>query len=201
MSFSITLPDGSKKDFDENLSIADLAHKIATSLGKAAVAGKVNGQIEPLDYELDSDAEVAIITDKDEEGLDVLRATAAFLFEAVAKAKYPKLHLGEHVADEDGFYVDTDKDDQIKIGELPELEKAMEKAIKNGEKIEHVRVSKSDLEDEYKDDPYKSALLAKIDDDVVDVYKLGNFVVIGFDALRPNSGKIKHFKLLSVAGA
>ena len=201
MSFSITLPDGSKKDFEEALTISDLAHNIATSLGKAAVAGKVNGEIKPLDFELNEDSEVAIITDKDEEGLDVLRASAAFVFEAVAKREYTAIRLGEHVADEGGFYVDTDKDDQIKVGELPKLEKAMQKVIKNGEKIEHVRVSKSDLEEEYKDDQYKSALLAKEDGDVIDAYKLGDFVDFGFDALLPNTGKIKQFKLLSVAGA
>ena len=201
MSFSITLPDGSKKDFEEALTISDLAHNIATSLGKAAVAGKVNGEIKPLDFELNEDSEVAIITDKDEEGLDVLRASAAFVFEAVAKREYTAIRLGEHVADEGGFYVDTDKDDQIKVGELPKLEKAMQKVIKNGEKIEHVRVSKSDLEEEYKDDQYKSALLAKEDGDVIDAYKLGDFVDFGFEALLPNTGKIKQFKLLSVAGA
>ena len=201
MSFSITLPDGSKKDFEESLTIADLAHNIATSLGKAAVAGKVNGEIKPLDFKLDSDSEVAIITDKDEEGLDVLRATAAFVFEAVAKREYPELRLGEHVADEGGFYVDTDKDDQIKVGELPKLEKAMQKVIKNGEKIEHVQIAKSELEDLYKNDKFKSELLAKVEGDTVDVYKLGDFVDFGFDALLPNTGKIKQFKLLSVAGA
>ncbi|EGF36081.1 threonine--tRNA ligase [Lactobacillus helveticus] len=201
MSFSITLPDGSKKDFEESLTIADLAQNIATSLGKAAVAGKVNGELKPLDYKLDSDSEVAIITNKDEEGLDVLRATAAFVFEAVAKCEYPELRLGEHVADEDGFYVDTDKDDQIKVGELPKLEKAMQKVIKNGEKIEHVQIAKSELEDLYKNDKFKSELLAKVEGDTVDAYKLGDFVDFCFDALLPNTGKIKQFKLLSVAGA
>ena len=201
MSFSITLPDGSKKDFEEALTISDLAHNIATSLGKAAVAGKVNGEIKPLDFELNEDSEVAIITDKDEEGLDVLRASAAFVFEAVAKREYTAIRLGEHVADEGGFYVDTDKDDQIKVGELPKLEKAMQKVIKNGEKIEHVQIAKSELEDLYKNDKFKSELLAKVEGDTVDAYKLGDFVDFGFDALLPNTGKIKQFKLLSVAGA
>ncbi len=81
MSFSITLPDGSKRDFDSSITVGKLASSIATSLGKAAVAGKVNGQLRPLDYVLDNDAEVAILTDKDEEALDVLRASAAFVFD------------------------------------------------------------------------------------------------------------------------
>lgn len=201
MSFSITLPDGSKKDFDKAVSVKEVASSIATSLGKAAVGAKVNGVVKPLDYEIDNDVEVAILTDKDEEGLDILRATAAFALEAVAKNKYPELHLGQHVADEGGFYVDTDKDDQIKVTELPELEKAMEKLVKSGQAIEHVVMDKSELEDIFKHDPYKTDLLKKIDADKVDAYKLGDFVDFGFDALLPNTGKIKHFKLLSVAGA
>ncbi|OCX10534.1 threonine--tRNA ligase [Lactobacillus crispatus] len=201
MSFSITLPDGSKKDFDKAVSVKEVASSIATSLGKAAVGAKVNGVVKPLDYEIDNDVEVAILTDKDEEGLDILRATAAFALEAVAKNKYPELRLGQHVADEGGFYVDTDKDDQIKVTELPELEKAMEKLVKSGQAIEHVVMDKSELEDIFKDDPYKSDLLKEIDSDKVDAYKLGDFVDFGFDALLPNTGKIKHFKLLSVAGA
>ena len=200
MSFSVTLPDGSKKDFDKAVSVKELASSIATSLGKAAIGAKVNGVMKPLDYVADEDVEAAIITDKDEEGLDILRATAAFLLEAVAKRKYPELRLGMHEADEGGFFVDTDKEDQIKITELPELEKEMQKAIKNGEKIEYTSMKKSELEDIFKDDQFKLDLL-KDEKDEVAVYKLGDFVDFGFDALLPNTGKIKNFKLLSVAGA
>lgn len=200
MSFSVTLPDGSKKDFDKAVSIKELASSIATSLGKAAVGAKINGVMKPLDYIVDEDVEAAIITDKDEEGLDILRATTAFLLEAVAKRKYPELRLGMHEADEGGFFVDTDKEDQIKVTELPELEKAMQKAIKNGEKIEYTSMKKSELEEIFKDDQFKLDLL-KDEEDEVAVYKLGDFVDFGFDALLPNTGKIKNFKLLSVAGA
>ena len=200
MSFSVTLPDGSKKDFDKAVSVKELASSIATSLGKAAVGAKINGVMKPLDYIVDEDVDAAIITDKDEEGLDILRATAAFLLEAVAKRKYPELRLGMHEAGEGGFFVDTDKEDQIKVTELPELEKAMQKAIKNGEKIEYTSMKKSELEEIFKDDQFKLDLL-KDEEDEVAVYKLGDFVDFGFDALLPNTGKIKNFKLLSVAGA
>ena len=200
LGFSVTLPDGSKKDFDKAVSVKELASSIATSLGKAAVGAKINGVMKPLDYIVDEDVDAAIITDKDEEGLDILRATAAFLLEAVAKRKYPELRLGMHEADEGGFFVDTDKEDQIKVTELPELEKAMQKAIKNGEKIEYTSMKKSELEEIFKDDQFKLDLL-KDEEDEVAVYKLGDFVDFGFDALLPNTGKIKNFKLLSVAGA
>lgn len=200
MSFALTLPDGSKKEFDAAVSVADLASSISTSLAKNAVAGKVDGKIKPLDFQLDADHEVAILTNKDAEGLSVLRATVAFVLEALVKDKYPEIKLGEAEVSEDGFFIETDKEDQIKVTELPDLEKALQKAIKNGEAIEHVQVAKSELAEAFKDDPYKSELLAK-EGDVVDAYKLGDFVDFGFSALLPNTGKIKKFKLLSVAGA
>ncbi|MBI0121706.1 threonine--tRNA ligase [Lactobacillus sp. M0398] len=201
MSFSITLPDGSKKDFTDAVSISDLAHSIGTSLGKAALGAKVDGQIVALDFKLNKNAEVAIITDRDKEGLTILRDTVAFVLEAVAKKAYPEIHFGEHGSDDEGFYVDTDKENQIKINELPDLEKAIKKAIKAGEKIESNLMSKDELSDLFKDDPYKSEMLKAEKNDQVQVYKLGNFVDFGFSALLPNTGKIKQFKLLSVAGA
>ncbi|PXY84797.1 threonine--tRNA ligase [Lactobacillus melliventris] len=201
MSFAITLPDGSKKEYEDAVSVSALAHDIGTSLGKAAIGAKVNGQVVSLDYELNKDAEVAIITDRDEAGLNILRATVAFVFEAVAKKAYPEIHFGEHVADEDGFFVDTDKENQIKVNELPELEKAIKKVIKAGNKITSSSMSKEGLSEIFKDDPYKSELLKAEKDDQIHVYKLGDFIDFGFDALLPNTGKIKQFKLLSVAGA
>ena len=201
MSFAITLPDGSKKEYEEAVSVSALAHDIGTSLGKAAIGAKVNGQVVSLGYKLNKDAEVAIITDRDEAGLNILRATVAFVFEAVAKKVYPEIHFGEHVADEDGFLVDTDKENQIKVNELPELEKAIKKVIKAGNKITSSSMSKAELSEIFKDDPYKSELLKAEKDDQIHVYKLGDFIDFGFDALLPNTGKIKQFKLLSVAGA
>lgn len=200
MSLVITLPDGSKKEFNHALTIEEIASSIATSLAKSAVAGKVNDEIRPLDFVVDTDARVAIITDKDEEGLQVLRNTAAFVFEMVASKQYPSVRLGTSELEEDGFFVDTDKEDQIKASELPDLEKEMQKIVKNGEKIEYKIVSKSELLDLFKDDPYKLELLKEEADEVA-VYKLEDFVDFGFNALLMNTGKLKHFKLLSVAGA
>lgn len=200
MSLVITLPDGSKKEFNHALTIKEVASSIATSLAKSAVAGKVNDEIRPLDFVVDTDARVAIITDKDEEGLQVLRNTAAFVFEMVASKQYPSVRLGTSELEEDGFFVDTDKEDQIKASELPDLEKEIQKIVKNGEKIEYKIVSKSELLDLFKDDPYKLELLKEEADEVA-VYKLEDFVDFGFNALLMNTGKLKHFKLLSVAGA
>ncbi len=118
----------------------------------------------------------------------------------VASKQYPSVRLGTSELEEDGFFVDTDKEDQIKASELPDLEKEMQKIVKNGEKIEYKIVSKSELLDLFKDDPYKLELLKEEADEVA-VYKLEDFVDFGFNALLMNTGKLKHFKLLSVAGA
>ncbi|RMC49094.1 threonine--tRNA ligase [Lactobacillus sp. ESL0228] len=201
MSFSIILPDGSKRDFSQAITISNLAHSISTSLGKAALAGKVDGQIRSVDYEINQDAKVAIITDKDDEGLNILRASVAFVFEAAAKKIYPEICLGVHAANEDGFFVDTDKENQIKISELPELEKAVKQMVKSGAKIEPVTMPRAELEEIFKADPYKLELLKAEEGETISAYKLGNFVDFGFAALLPNTGKIKQFKLLSVAGA
>ncbi len=200
MSFALTLPDGSKKEFESAVTVSELASSISTSLAKNAVAGKVDGEVKPLDFSLAEDHEVAILTNKDAEGLSVLRATVAFVLEAIVKEKYPEIKLGQAEISENGFFIETDKEDQIKVTELPELEKALQKAVKNGQAIEHVQVAKSELADTFKDDPYKQELLANYGE-TVDAYKLGDFVDFGFDALLPNTGKIKKFKLLSVAGA
>ncbi|RMC24198.1 MULTISPECIES: threonine--tRNA ligase [unclassified Lactobacillus] len=201
MSFSIILPDGSKRNFSQAITISNLAHSISTSLGKAALAGKVDGQIRSVDYEINQDAKVAIITDKDDEGLNILRASVAFVFEAAAKKIYPEICLGAHAANEDGFFVDTDKENQIKISELPELEKAVKQMVKSGAKIEPVTMPRAELEEIFKADPYKLELLKAEEGETISAYKLGNFVDFGFAALLPNTGKIKQFKLLSVAGA
>lgn len=201
MSFSIILPDGSKRAFEQTVTISELAHSISTSLGKAALAGRVNGQLHPVEYELSQDAEVAIITDRDEEGLNILRASAAFVFEAAAKKAYPELRLGEHGTETDGFFVDTDKENQIKISELPELEKAVKHLIKAGEKIEAVTMSRAELQEIFRDNAFKLDLLQAEASDEITAYKLGDFIDFGFDVLVSNTGKIKQFKLLSVAGA
>ena len=200
MSFALTLPDGSKKEFESAVTVSELASSISTSLAKNAVAGKVDGEVKPLDFSLAEDHEVAILTNKDAEGLSVLRATVAFVLEAIVKEKYPEIKLGQAEISENGFFIETDKEEQIKVTELPELEKVLQKAVKNGQAIEHVQVAKSELADAFKDDPYKQELLADYGE-TVDAYKLGDFVDFGFDALLPNTGKIKKFKLLSVAGA
>lgn len=201
MSFELTFPDGNKKSVDAGQSVLDVAKAISSSLAKKAVGATLNDELLSVDSEINQDGNFAILTDEDKLSLRVLRDTVAFLFEYVAKQKYPNIALGESQADEDGFFVDTDQENQIAIGELPEFETEMKKIIKNGLPITRELVDKAFLVEEFKDDPYKTSMLKDIDAVQIPAYKLGDFVDFGYKALLPNTGKIKDFKLLSVAGA
>ena len=201
MSFELTFPDGNKKSIDEGQSVLDVATSISSSLAKKAVGATLNDELLSVDSTVNQAGHFAILTDADELGLRILRDTVAFLFKYVAKQKYPRIALGESKSDEDGFFVDTDQDNQIAVGELPEFEAEMKKIIKNGLPITREFVDKSKLVEAFKDDPYKTSMLKDIDAVQILAYRLGDFVDFGYKALLPNTGKIKEFALLSVAGA
>ncbi|KRN03900.1 threonine--tRNA ligase [Holzapfeliella floricola] len=201
MSFELVFPDGNRKQYDDAVSVKEVAKSISTSLAKKAVAGVLNGELLDLNEEISQDGKVEIVLQNDELGLRVLRDTAAFLFSYVAKKAHSDINFGESKAIEDGFYVDTDKENQIAVTELPELQEAMQKVIKSGLPIEVDMMDKADLEKHFENDEYKLSLLKAIDAVQIKVYKMGDFIDFGYKALLPNASGVKEFALLSVAGA
>lgn len=199
----LTFPDDSVKEFDEGTTTLDVAKSISTSLGKKAVAGKINDVLVDLERPLKQDGKIEIISAEDKEDAQkVLRNTAALVFSAAAKSFKKDLHFGEKHTNDDGFFVDTDSaDGQISVDELPKITALMNKIIKNNDKIERSMMDKKDLADMFKDDPYKSSLINAIDSVQIPVYKLDDFVDFGYDAVLANLKALKHFELLSVAGA
>ncbi|HIY92825.1 MAG TPA: threonine--tRNA ligase [Candidatus Companilactobacillus pullicola] len=199
----LTFPDDSVKEFDEGTTTLDVAKSISTSLGKKAVAGKLNGTLVDLESPIKQDAKIEIISGEDkEDALKVLRNTAALVFSAAAKSFKKDLHFGEKQANDDGFYVDTDsKEGQISVDELKEIKALMNKIIKNNDKIERSMMDKDKLVEMFKDDPYKSSLIGAIESVQIPVYTLDGFVDFGYDAVLANLKDLKHFELLSVAGA
>ena len=199
----LTFPDDSVKEFDEGTTTLDVAKSISTSLGKKAVAGKLNDTLVDLERPIKQDGKIAIIAGEDEEDSQkVLRNTAALVFSAAAKNFKEDLHFGEKQANDDGFYVDTDdKNGQISVDELEKIAALMNKIIKNNDKIERSMMDKKDLAEMFKDDPYKSSLISAIESVQIPVYNLDGFVDFGYDAVLPSLKDLKHFKLLSVAGA
>ncbi|GEO58153.1 threonine--tRNA ligase [Companilactobacillus bobalius] len=199
----LTFPDDSVKEFDEGTTTLDVAKSISTSLGKKAVAGKLNDTLVDLERPIKQDAKIEIISGEDkEDALKVLRNTAALVFSAAAKSFKKDLHFGEKQANDDGFYVDTDsKEGQISVDELKEIKALMNKIIKNNDKIERSMMDKDKLVEMFKDDPYKSSLISAIESVQIPVYTLDGFVDFGYDAVLTNLKALKHFELLSVAGA
>src|SRR5699024_10179272 len=184
----LTFPDDSVKEFDEGTTTLDVAKSISTSLGKKAVAGKLNDTLVDLERPIKQDAKIEIISGEDEEDAQkVLRNTAALVFAAAAKSFKKDLHIGEKQSNDDGFYVDTDnKDGQISVDELKDITALMNKIIKNNDKIERSLMDKSELVDMFKDDPYKSSLVGAIDSVQIPVYTLDGFVDFGYDAVLNN---------------
>jgi threonyl-tRNA synthetase len=168
------------------------------------LAGKVGNQLVDLKWPISEDGSIAIITPDSDEALEILRHSTAHLLAQAVKRIYPDAKLGVGPVIENGFYYDIDSDTAITAEDLPVIEKEMKKII--NENIEIVRhdVSRAEAQERFAaiEDPYKLELLEAIpEDDQVSIYEQGDF----FDLCRgihvPSTGKLKEFKLLSVAGA
>lgn len=199
---SLTFPDSSVREFDAGVSTLAVAKSIASSLAKKAVAGELNGTMVDIEQPLNQDGNFKIFTTDDAEGLQVLRNTAAFVLGAAIKKLHADVHFGEHQANDDGFYLDTDRAaGQIAISELPDIKKAMQKIISANQPIERQLVDKTELLEKFKDDPYQESLIKAIDSVQIAVYQLGDYISFGDRALLKSMAPLKHFELLSVAGA
>ena len=204
-AITLTFPDGAKKQVEAGTTALEIAKGISNSLAKNAVAATLNGTAVDLTAPLKQDGKIAIVTKKDDLGLAVLRNTGAFLLAAAVHKSFPSYHLGEGKAQEDGFFYDTDNpadgENQIAVTDLPALEKEMKAAVKDDDKIERMLMDKEELAKHFADDPYKEALVKAQAGVQVPVYKLGDFLDFGYGPLLPDTKLLKHFSLLSVAGA
>ncbi len=204
LSIHVTLPDGSVKAFESSVTVEDVAASISPILKKQAVAGKVDDRVVDLNREIEKDATVKILTLKDEEGLEVYRHSTAHLMAQAIKRLYPDVKLGIGPVIEDGFYYDVDLPESLTPEDLPEIEREMQNIVKEDLPIERQVVSREEAIQLYEEvgDPYKLELIRELPDDaVITIYRQGEF----FDLCRgphlPSTGRIKAFKLLSIAGA
>ncbi|WDF83540.1 threonine--tRNA ligase [Lacticaseibacillus pabuli] len=201
MALSLTFPDGSVKSFDDGASALDVAKSISISLGKKALAGKLNGKLVDLDAPIKADGKIEIVTKDSKDGLAVLRHTAAFVLADALNQLFPGLRFGEGTATEDGFFYDTDKDDgQVAVTDLPAIKSKMQEIIKAGGQIESASMSAADAKKRYANDKFKSQLADEAGDPISG-HKLGDFFDFNEGALLPDLKELKHFDLLSVAGA
>ncbi|RRJ64481.1 threonine--tRNA ligase [Paenibacillus oralis] len=206
MAVSISLPDGSVREYAEGSSLEDVAASISSGLRKNALAGKLNGVAVDLNAKLIDGAKVEIITGDSKDGLEIMRhSTAHLMAQAVRRlfgSKEVKLGVGPVI--EDGFYYDMDLEHPLNPEDLQKIEKEMERIIGENLPISRREVSREEALAIFTElgDPYKLELIRDLpEDSVISIYDQGEF----FDLCRgphvTSTGKIKVFKLLSVAGA
>ncbi len=200
----ITLKDGSFLEFDEAVTVEDVALKISEGLWRNAVCGKLNGELVDLKTPIIDDAELSIITLKDKEGLDVYRHTTAHVLAQAVKNIFPtsKLAIGPTI--ENGFYYDIEFKTPITQADLAKIESEMKDIIKSDLPIERIVYGKRDAVKIFKDfsEPYKVELINDLPaGSVISCYKQGDFMDLCRGPHLPSTGKIKAFKLTSVTGA
>lgn len=198
----MTFPDGAVKEFPNGTTTEDIAASISPGLKKKAIAGQLNEKLIDLRTPITEDGSIAIITPDQKEALEVLRHSTAHLMAQAVKRLYGNVKLGVGPVIEDGFYYDMDLEDSITPEDLPKIEKEMKKIISENLEIVRKEVSRNEAKELFAGDEYKQELIDAIpEDEKVTIYEQGDF----FDLCRgvhvPSTGKIKEFKLLSIAGA
>ncbi|WP_292362813.1 threonine--tRNA ligase, partial [Methylophaga sp. UBA1464] len=201
---SITLPDGSQRQFDHPVSIHDVAADIGAGLARAALAGKVNGKLVDTNYVIEDDAELAIITERDEEGLDIIRHSTSHLLAQAVKQLYPDAQVTIGPVIEDGFYYDFSYSKGFTPEDLQKIEKRMEELVKQDLEVVREEVTRDAAVQIFREmgEEYKAQIIEDIPkDEVLSVYRQGEFMDLCRGPHVPNTGKLKAFKLMKLAGA
>lgn len=200
----ITLPDGSQKQFNHPVSIHEIAESIGPRLAKAALAGKVDGDIVDTSHMLEDDAEVAIVTIKDEAGLEVLRHSCAHLMAQAVQRLFPSAQVTIGPVIEDGFYYDFAYERTFTPEDLEAIEKKMHEITKEDLGVTRSLMSRSEAIDFFnkKEEKYKVEILESIpSEENLSFYNQGEFTDLCRGPHVPNTAKLQAFKLTKVAGA
>jgi threonyl-tRNA synthetase len=200
----ITLPDGSQRTFDSPLTVAQVATSIATSLGKAALAGKLNGQLVDTSTLISEDSSLAIVTDRDSDGLEVIRHSTAHLLAYAVKTLFPEAQVTIGPVIENGFYYDFSYKRPFTNEDLAAIEAKMAELAKKDEVITRKELPRDEAVAYFKsiDEHYKAEIIASIPaDQAVSLYSEGAFTDLCRGPHVPSTGKLKVFKLMKLAGA
>ena len=201
---NIRLPDGSVRQFDQPLTVADVAMNIGAGLAKAALAGKVGDQIVDTSYLIDQDVDLAIITDKNPEGLDIIRHSTAHLLAYAVKELFPDAQVTIGPVIDNGFYYDFSYKRPFTPDDLLAIEKKMLELAKKDEPVTRKVLPRDEAVAYFKsiNEHYKAEIIASIPaGEDVSLYSEGNFTDLCRGPHVPNTGKIKAFKLMKLAGA
>ena len=201
---AITLPDGSKREFAAAVTVADVAADIGAGLAKAALAGRVDGKLVDLSHVIDKDAQVAIITGRDAEGVEIIRHSTAHLMAQAVKELYPEAQVTIGPAIENGFYYDFSYSRPFTPEDLKAIEERMDEIVKRNIKIERIEMSRDEAVKFFTDlgEKYKAELIEAIPQgETISLYRQGDFTALCRGPHEPSTGPLKVHRLMKVAGA
>ena len=200
----ITLPDGSQRAFDAPVSVHDVAFDIGPGLAKAALAGKVAGELVDTSYVMAEDTQLSIVTGRDEEGLDVIRHSCAHLMAQAVQDSFPGAQVTIGPVIEDGFFYDFAYERPFTPEDLSVIEKRMKELVKQNQPVSRSIMSRADAVAFFKDlgEDYKVQIIDSIPgEEDLSFYNQGEFTDLCRGPHVPSTGHIKSFKLMKVAGA
>ena len=201
---SIRLPDGSSRSYDQPVTAAQVASSIGPGLAKAALAAKVDGKLVDISHLIDRDAEVAIVTERDADGIDVIRHSAAHLLAYAVKQLYPDAQVTIGPVIENGFYYDFAYKRPFTPDDLVTIEQKMAELAKMDEPVVREVWKRDDAVKFFESigEKYKAEIIASIPaNEDISLYREGGFIDLCRGPHVPSSGKLKVFKLMKVAGA
>lgn len=200
----ITLPDGSKREFADAVSVMEVAQDIGPGLAKATLAGRVNGQLVDASAKISEDSDLAIITTRDEEGVDVIRHSTAHLLAMAVQDLFPGAQVTIGPVIDNGFYYDFSYERAFNMDDLSKIEKRMEELAKQDLAIERVVMSRDEAISAFKamGEEYKVEIINDLpSSEAISVYRQGEWMDLCRGPHVPSTGKLKAFKLMRVAGA
>ena len=200
----ITLPDGSQRPFDHPVSIADVALSIGPGLAKAAVAGRVDGQLVDTSFVMEADAQLSIITERDEEGLEIIRHSTAHLTAQAVQELFPGVQVTIGPVIDEGFYYDFATGHNFTPEDLSKIEQRMSELVTDDLPLERVVMSRDLAIKTFRDmgEHYKVQIIQDLPEgEEISIYKQGNWMDLCRGPHVPSTGKLGVFKLMKVAGA
>lgn len=201
---SVTLPDGSKREYEGPVTVAQVAASIGAGLAKAALAGRVDGKLVDLSHVIDGDAAVAIITARDPEGLEIIRHSTAHLMAQAVKELFPEAQVTIGPAIENGFYYDFSYTRAFTPEDLKAIEARMDELVKKNIPIVREEMPREEAIDFFKalGEHYKAEIISSIPaGEVISLYRQGDFVDLCRGPHVPSTGCLKVHHLMKVAGA
>ena len=200
----ITLPDGSRREFAQPVTVADVAASIGPGLAKAALGGRVDGRLVDTSYRIDHDAQVAVVTDRDPDGVELLRHSAAHLLAHAVKSLYPEAQVTIGPTVENGFYYDFSYHRPFTPEDLQRIEDKMRELAARDETVVREPWQRDDAVKLFESmgEKYKAEIIASIpSEQPISLYRQGDFVDLCRGPHVPSTGKLRAFKLMKVAGA